>query len=55
MEVPQGNSCVSIYLKQAKMSTFFFYKIRDQEAEQVLPGQGDTTGRERKWGKDIGE
>jgi hypothetical protein len=32
MEVPQGNSLYS-YLKQPKMSFFFFYKIREQEDE----------------------
>jgi hypothetical protein len=26
------------YLKQQTMSFFFFYKIGEQEAEQVLPG-----------------
>jgi hypothetical protein len=30
METSQGNSLCS-YLKQTKMSIFFFYKIREQE------------------------
>jgi hypothetical protein len=31
MEVSQGNSLHS-YLKQAKISFFFFYKIKEQES-----------------------
>jgi hypothetical protein len=46
MELSQGNSlCSNPYLKQAKMScvlfslfSFFFYKIREQDGEHVLPG-----------------
>jgi hypothetical protein len=38
METP----CVVILNKQ-KCHFFFFYKIREQEAEQVLPGGVDTS------------
>jgi hypothetical protein len=46
METTQGNSLYSyVYLKLAKMPCFsyyylcfFFYKIREQEAEQILLG-----------------
>jgi hypothetical protein len=42
METSHGNSLCS-YLKQTKMSFFFFYRM----AEQVLPGDGGvgTSGR----------
>jgi hypothetical protein len=43
VEVPQGNSlCSYLYLKKAKISfcSFFFHKIREQRAEQILPRDG---------------
>jgi hypothetical protein len=43
MKISQGDApCSYLYLKQAKMSffSFFFYKIREQEGKQVLPGGG---------------
>jgi hypothetical protein len=46
MEMSQENSLCS-YLKQTKMSFFSFYKIREQEAKQVLPGRVGTSGRRR--------
>jgi hypothetical protein len=53
MEVPQGNSMCS-YLKEAKMSLFFFYKLKNRKVEQVLPGWFGTSGSERRWRKGIG-
>jgi hypothetical protein len=51
MEMPQGNS-LCIYLKQAKISFFFFiYKIREQEGRTGLArgigtsGGGDVVGK----------
>jgi hypothetical protein len=39
MEGPQGNSLCS-YLKQARMSFFFFYKIGEQEGKTGPAGGG---------------
>jgi hypothetical protein len=55
MEVPQGNAQAS-YLTQSKISFFvffFFYytKLENRRAEQVLPGGVGTSGRGRRWGK----
>jgi hypothetical protein len=52
MEISQGNSRYN-YLKQAKISYFFFYKIREQE-ERIDParwGEADTSDKE----EDVGE
>jgi hypothetical protein len=44
MEMSQGNSLCS-YFKQTKMLYIFFsYKIKEQQAKQVLPG-----GRWYQW------
>jgi hypothetical protein len=48
MEISKGNSlCSYLYLKYAKIScfsfhlfSFFFYKFRENRAEQVLPREG---------------
>jgi hypothetical protein len=49
MEIPQGNSlCSYLYLKQTKISWFFFlsfFKIREQEG-RTGPGHGGG-GREK--------
>jgi hypothetical protein len=54
MELSQGNSlCSYFYLKQAKMSFFFFYKIREQEG-RAGPAWGEQCwyrGRGRGVGK----
>jgi hypothetical protein len=50
MEVLQENSLCS-YLKHAKMSFFFFYKIGNKRAEQVLSGGVNTRGRVEEVGK----
>jgi hypothetical protein len=44
MEMSQGNSLCS-YLKQTKMTFYFFYKIGNRRAEQVLPGVIGTSGK----------
>jgi hypothetical protein len=50
MEAPQGNSLCS-YLKQAKISFFFFYKIGEQEGrtghawEGLVPVGGGGGGK----------
>jgi hypothetical protein len=36
------------------MSLFFFFKIREQDAEQVLPGEVVPVERRRRWGKGEG-
>jgi hypothetical protein len=46
MEMSQGNFLCD-YLKQTKMSFFFFYKI----GEQVLSGELVPVGGGRMWGK----
>jgi hypothetical protein len=49
MEMSQGNSLYS-YLKQTKRSFFFFfYKIGEQDEEQVPSGRLVSVGRERMW------
>jgi hypothetical protein len=48
MEMSQGNSPYG-YLKQTKMSFFFFYKVENRRAEQVL-----SVGGGRKWEKGYG-
>jgi hypothetical protein len=38
MEILQGNSlCSYLYLKQTKVSFFFFYKNGEKEGRQILP------------------
>jgi hypothetical protein len=57
MEVPQGNFLCS-YLKQAKMSFFFFYKIGEQEGGTGPAGWGERSvgisGRAEEVGKECG-
>jgi hypothetical protein len=53
MEVPQGNSLCNSYLKQAK-NNIFFYKIKEQEGRQVLPGGVGTSWRGKRRGKGVG-
>jgi hypothetical protein len=47
MEMPQGNSLCS-YLKQTKMSFFFFYKIGKQVGKTgtAWNGRGEKVGKE---------
>jgi hypothetical protein len=52
MDVPQGNFLCS-YLKQVKVSFFFFYKIREQEGRRGPFGGLVPVGVRRKWGKDV--
>jgi hypothetical protein len=54
MEVPQENSLCS-YLKQAKMSLFFFYEIEEQEG-RTGPAWGHWCQWEGEWwgGKGVG-
>jgi hypothetical protein len=52
MEMLQGNSLCS-YLKVALI--YSFMKLDKQNMEQVLYGvEGSTSGRERRWGNDMG-
>jgi hypothetical protein len=49
MEISQGNSLCS-YLKQTKISFFFFYKIREQKGRMgsswgLVPVLGEDVGR----------
>jgi hypothetical protein len=60
-EISQGNPlCSYLYLKQAKMSfffflSFFFYKITERGAKQVLWDVGvPPVGGGMFWGKGIG-
>jgi hypothetical protein len=55
MEMSQGNSLCS-YLKQAKLSVFFFpfTKSENRREEQVLPGGIGTSEREKEMGKGCG-
>jgi hypothetical protein len=54
VQIPHGNSlCYYLYLKQTKMSSFYFYlfsffsiKSENMRAEQVLPGgRAGTSGK----------
>jgi hypothetical protein len=51
MEISQGNSLCS-YLKQTKISFFFFYKIREQKSRTGSAWEGwyQQKGEERKEG-----
>jgi hypothetical protein len=52
MEVPQGN--LSSYLKQEKMSFFFFNKIREQEGRTGPAwGVGNASRKEEEVGKRV--
>jgi hypothetical protein len=51
MEMSQGNSLCS-YLKQTKMSIFFFYKIREQEGRTGPVWRLVPVGRRNMWGKE---
>jgi hypothetical protein len=61
MEISQENSpCSYLYLKQAKMSSFFFFsffsstKSENRRAGQVPPrGWAGTSGKSRWWGKGV--
>jgi hypothetical protein len=52
MKISQGNSLCS-YLKQTKMSFFFFHKIREQEdgTDPAWTGCGVPVGGGRLWGR----
>jgi hypothetical protein len=53
MGMSQGNTPYS-YLKQTKMSFFFFYKIGEQKGG-IGPVRGvGTSGRENMWRRGIG-
>jgi hypothetical protein len=47
MEMLEGNSLCS-YLKQAKMLFFYFTKLENRRAQQVLSGGVGTSGREEE-------
>jgi hypothetical protein len=56
MEMSQENSLCS-YLKQTKMSYFFFFSFTKSETkrtEQVLPEGVGTSRRERMWEEGVG-
>jgi hypothetical protein len=53
MEMSQGNSLCN-YLKQTKMSFFFFYKIGEQEGRTGPAWGVGTSGRREEVGKGCG-
>jgi hypothetical protein len=56
MEVPQGKTLRS-YLKQPKMSFFFFFsytKLENKRMEQILPEALVPVGGGRRWGNGEG-
>jgi hypothetical protein len=55
MELPQGNSLLTILNKQEKISFFFFHNIREQEGGTSPACWAGTSGRWEEVGKECGK